>query len=43
MTLVESMRKRCVFLEHAVNLAGVSNAEVVNGRAEVRVPLLFYD
>ncbi|XP_030458055.1 uncharacterized protein LOC115678763 [Syzygium oleosum] len=33
-TLVESMRKRCVFLEHAVNLAGVSNAEVVNGRAE---------
>ncbi|KAK3440000.1 hypothetical protein EUGRSUZ_B00339 [Eucalyptus grandis] len=33
-TLVESMRKRCVFLEHAVNLAGVSNVEVVNGRVE---------
>lgn len=42
-TLVESMRKRCVFLEHAVNLAGLSNVEVINGRAEVRVLPSFYD
>lgn len=35
MTLMESMNKRCVFLEHAVSHVGLSNVEVVRGRAEV--------
>lgn len=34
-TLLESMNKRCVFLEHAVSLTGLSNVHVVRGRAEV--------
>ncbi|XP_050221287.1 uncharacterized protein LOC126671549 isoform X2 [Mercurialis annua] len=33
-TLLESMNKRCVFLEHAVNFCGLSNVEVIRGRAE---------
>ncbi|XP_025014426.1 ribosomal RNA small subunit methyltransferase G isoform X2 [Ricinus communis] len=33
-TLLESMNKRCVFLEHAVNVTGLSNVEVLRGRAE---------
>ncbi|KAL6183210.1 hypothetical protein ACLB2K_044621 [Fragaria x ananassa] len=33
-TLMESMSKRCVFLEHAVNHVGLSNVEIVRGRAE---------
>ncbi|KAJ4712261.1 Ribosomal RNA small subunit methyltransferase G [Melia azedarach] len=33
-TLLESMNKRCVFLEHAVSLTGLSNVQVVRGRAE---------
>lgn len=33
-TLLESMNKRCVFLEHAVDLTGLSNVQVVRGRAE---------
>ncbi|PRQ16020.1 putative 16S rRNA (guanine(527)-N(7))-methyltransferase [Rosa chinensis] len=33
-TLMESMNKRCVFLEHAVNHVGLSNVEIVRGRAE---------
>ncbi|XP_057950753.1 uncharacterized protein LOC131145598 [Malania oleifera] len=33
-TLLESMSKRCVFLEHAINLIGLSNVVVVRGRAE---------
>ncbi|KAG4150373.1 hypothetical protein ERO13_D04G001000v2 [Gossypium hirsutum] len=33
-TLVESMNKRCLFLEHAVNLIGLSNVQVVRERAE---------
>ncbi|KAF2316036.1 hypothetical protein GH714_040831 [Hevea brasiliensis] len=33
-TLLESMNKRCVFLEHAVSVTGLSNVEVVRGRAE---------
>ncbi|KAK3219652.1 hypothetical protein Dsin_013622 [Dipteronia sinensis] len=28
------MNKRCVFLEHAVSLTGLSNIQVVRGRAE---------
>ncbi|XP_021671280.2 uncharacterized protein LOC110658103 isoform X2 [Hevea brasiliensis] len=36
-TLLESMNKRCVFLEHAVSVTGLSNVEVVRGRAEVEV------
>lgn len=33
-TLLESMNKRCLFLEHAVNLIGLSNVQVVRERAE---------
>ncbi|KAB1200017.1 Ribosomal RNA small subunit methyltransferase G [Morella rubra] len=33
-TLLESMNKRCLFLEHAIGLAGLSNVRVVRGRAE---------
>ncbi|GJZ00909.1 ribosomal RNA small subunit methyltransferase G [Tanacetum coccineum] len=34
-TLLESLNKRCVFLEHAIGLIGLSNVKVVRGRAEV--------
>ncbi|KVI06352.1 rRNA small subunit methyltransferase G [Cynara cardunculus var. scolymus] len=34
-TLLESINKRCVFLEHAVGLLGLSNVKVIRGRAEV--------
>ena len=34
-TLLESMKKRCLFLEHAVNVTGVANVQVVCDRAEV--------
>ncbi|KAF7806120.1 ribosomal RNA small subunit methyltransferase G [Senna tora] len=33
-TLMESMNKRCVFLEHAVGVTGLSNIQIVRGRAE---------
>ncbi|XP_023908512.1 uncharacterized protein LOC112020188 isoform X1 [Quercus suber] len=33
-TLLESMNKRCVFLEHVIGLTGLSNVKVVRGRAE---------
>ncbi|XP_031403503.1 uncharacterized protein LOC116212902 isoform X2 [Punica granatum] len=33
-TLLESMKKRCLFLEHAVSVTGLSNVHVVRGRAE---------
>ncbi|KAK7389026.1 hypothetical protein VNO78_23857 [Psophocarpus tetragonolobus] len=33
-TLMESMNKRCVFLEHVVGLIGSSNIQIVRGRAE---------
>ncbi|WRX17028.1 rRNA small subunit methyltransferase G - like 1 [Theobroma cacao] len=33
-TLVESVNKRCLFLEHVVNLTGLSNVHVVRERAE---------
>ncbi|XP_062116416.1 uncharacterized protein LOC133830456 isoform X3 [Humulus lupulus] len=33
-TLMESMNKRCVFLEHVVGQIGLSNVKVVRGRAE---------
>lgn len=33
-TLLDSMNKRCVFLEHLVSLLGLSNVQVVRGRAE---------
>ncbi|KAL8091621.1 uncharacterized protein LOC141689361 [Apium graveolens] len=32
--LLESMNKRCIFLEHAIQLTGLSNVQVVRGRAE---------
>ena len=34
-TLLESMVKRCSFLEHVVDVTGLSNAQVVCDRAEV--------
>lgn len=33
-TLLESMQKRCAFLEEAIATLGLNNARVVNGRAE---------
>ncbi|KAL9326476.1 hypothetical protein ACSQ67_007121 [Phaseolus vulgaris] len=33
-TLMESMNKRCVFLEHVVGVIGSSNVQIVRGRAE---------
>lgn len=33
-TLLESMKKRCVFLEHAVDATGLSNVQVIRDRAE---------
>ncbi|KAM2978361.1 hypothetical protein FF2_015187 [Malus domestica] len=33
-TLMESMNKRCIFLEHVVGHIGLSNVHVVRGRAE---------
>lgn len=36
-TLMESMNKRCVFLEHVVGVIGSSNLQIVRGRAEDRV------
>ncbi|KAM6594147.1 hypothetical protein CsatA_001850 [Cannabis sativa] len=37
-TLMESMKKRCVFLEHVVGQIGLSNVQVVRGRAECPFP-----
>ncbi|CAL5360136.1 unnamed protein product [Camellia sinensis] len=34
-TLLESISKRCVFLEYAVDLTGLSNVQVVRERAKV--------
>lgn len=34
-TLLESMRKRCAFLEHVIELVGLSNVNIVCDRAEV--------
>ncbi|KAK1293347.1 hypothetical protein QJS10_CPB17g00628 [Acorus calamus] len=36
-TLLESMQKRCRFLEHAVDLVGLTNVQILCGRAEDRV------
>ncbi|CAI9280339.1 unnamed protein product [Lactuca saligna] len=33
-TLLESLNKRCIFLEHAVGLIGLSNVKIIRGRAE---------
>ncbi|KAL2936083.1 Ribosomal RNA small subunit methyltransferase G [Bienertia sinuspersici] len=33
-TLLESMNKRCLFLEHAISVTGVSNVQVIRDRAE---------
>ncbi|EXC34222.1 Ribosomal RNA small subunit methyltransferase G [Morus notabilis] len=33
-TLMESMNKRCVFLEHVIAYVGLANVQVVRGRAE---------
>ncbi|KAL9282966.1 putative 16S rRNA (guanine(527)-N(7))-methyltransferase [Arabidopsis thaliana] len=33
-TLLESINKRCVFLEHVVNVTGLTNVTIVRGRAE---------
>lgn len=39
-TLLESMNKQCVFLEHAAELAGLSNVKVVRGKRRVPVRCL---
>lgn len=31
------MQKRCLFLEHAVDLIGLSNVEILRERAEVNI------
>ncbi|XP_057728339.1 uncharacterized protein LOC130944155 isoform X3 [Arachis stenosperma] len=36
-TLMESMNKRCVFLEHVVGIIGSSNIQIVRGRAELSI------
>ncbi|KAG5039524.1 hypothetical protein JHK85_012000 [Glycine max] len=45
-TLMESMNKRCVFLEHVVGVIGSSNIKIVRGRAEhhnfCQSPYTFY-
>ncbi|XP_074315851.1 uncharacterized protein LOC141652113 [Silene latifolia] len=41
-TLLESLNKRCLFLEHAISAAGVSNAQVVRDRAEIAGQKLEY-
>ncbi|KAJ0983843.1 hypothetical protein J5N97_002199 [Dioscorea zingiberensis] len=33
-TLLESMRKRCLFLEHAVSYSGLTNVQILHERAE---------
>ncbi|KFK26642.1 hypothetical protein AALP_AA8G274800 [Arabis alpina] len=33
-TLLESINKRCVFLEHVVDVTGLTNVKIVRGRAE---------
>ncbi|MCL7037525.1 hypothetical protein MKW94_014618 [Papaver nudicaule] len=33
-TLLESMNKKCLFLEHAISVTGLSNVEVLRARAE---------
>lgn len=42
-TLLESMNKRCVFLEHAISATGLSNVQVVRGRAEVLPSYCFFN
>lgn len=42
-TLMESMNKRCVFLEHVIGHVGLSNVQVVRGRAEVIIFLFWLD
>ncbi|XLR57832.1 uncharacterized protein [Arachis hypogaea] len=43
-TLIESMNKRCVFLEHVVGIIGSSNIQIVRGRTEVEKKIdLVYD
>ncbi|KAI7754091.1 hypothetical protein M8C21_009606 [Ambrosia artemisiifolia] len=34
LTLLESLNKRCVFLEHVIGLMGLTNVKVIRGRAE---------
>lgn len=41
-TLLESMKKRCTFLEHAVRLTELTNVKVVRGRAEVWRSIVYY-
>lgn len=37
MTLLESINKRCVFMEHAAGITGLLNVQVVRDRAEVPI------
>jgi hypothetical protein len=40
---MESMNKRCVFLEHVVSVIGSSNVQIVRGRAEVNQIHFFFN
>ena len=41
--LIESVGKKCRFLEHVRDALGLANVEVVNSRAEAHKPALRYD
>lgn len=41
-TLLESINKRCVFLEHVVDVTGLTNVKIVRDRAEVQFVGLFF-
>jgi 16S rRNA (guanine527-N7)-methyltransferase len=41
-TLLESLQKRCDFLEHVIKTVGLLNVQIVHSRAEVRQLLMEY-
>jgi 16S rRNA (guanine527-N7)-methyltransferase len=41
-TLLESLQKRCDFLEHVIKTVGLPNVQIVHSRAEVRQLLMEY-
>jgi len=42
-TLIDSIAKKCRFVEHAVGVLGLANVTVVNARAEAWKPLVAFD
>jgi 16S rRNA (guanine527-N7)-methyltransferase len=41
-TLLESLQKRCDFLEHVIKTVGLPNVQILHSRAEVRQLLMEY-